>query len=251
MTMSLDNVVTGVLKKPIRAVLYGVDGIGKSTFASEAPSPIFIAPEDGTAHLDVARFPNPKTWADIMAAFSELYHKDHEYQTVVIDSADWAEHYAADDVCDKANVGSIEDIGYGKGYVQMSERFKIFLRALDALYAKGLNIIIIAHSELKRFDDPEHEAYDRYMIKMDKRNAPLLREWSDYVLFANYDTLIKKVGDGMAEQKRAISFGKRILHTQRTAAFDAKRRFNIPDQIELNWSTFYAAHEAAQPTTEK
>lgn len=250
MTISLDSLVTGIQKRPVRILLYGADGIGKSSFAAESENPIFLAPEDGTAHLDVTRFERPKDWADLLAAVADLYEKDHKFQTLVIDTVDWAEHIARDYVCKNNDVSSIESIPYGKGWVFTQELFTSLLRGLDALYMQGMNIICIAHAEVKQFNDPEHESYDRYMVKMDKRTAPILREWADYVLFTNYDTSLKKVGDGLKQQTKAVSFGKRIIHTQRTAAFDAKRRFNIPDRIPLSWASFYEAHKAAsEPTT--
>lgn len=250
--MTLENLVSGRQQRPLRIVIYGTDGIGKSSFAAAAPAPIFISAEDGTAHLDVTRFPMPESWGDILDAIGVLYEQDHAFKTVVLDSADWAEQIARDAVCIENNVPSIETIPYGKGWVFAQEKIMQLLRGFDALYAKGMNVIIVAHAQIKPFNDPEHEAYDRYSLKMDKRSDPLLREWADYVLFANWDTRLDQKTDskgkplpGLDGKAKAKSFGKRLLYTQRSAAFDAKRRFNVPDRMELDWGLFWSAHHDA------
>lgn len=250
--MSLDRLVIGRQPRPLRIVIYGVDGIGKSSFAAAAPKPIFLCAEDGTAHLDVVRFPTVETWNDILDAIGVLYDQEHEFQTLVLDSADWAEQVARDAVCVENNVPSIESISYGKGWVYSQEKFSQLLRGLDALYAKGMHIIVVAHAQIKPFNDPEHEAYDRYSLKLDKRADPLFREWADYVLFANWDTRVDQKTDrqgkplpGLDGKAKAKSYGKRLLFTQRSAAFDAKRRFAIPDRLELDWNLFWSAHHDA------
>lgn len=257
--MGLNNLVTGKQQRPLRIFLYGVDGIGKSMFAAQAPSPIFLCAEDGTAHLDVVRFPMPENWNDILDAIGILYNEKHDFKTLVLDSADWAEQIARDAVCAENRVPSIESIPYGRGWVFSQEKFSQLLRAFDALYTQGMNIIVIAHAMVKPFNDPEHESYDRYVAKLDKRADPLFREWADYVLFANWDTRVETPTDskgkplpGIEGKAKGRSYGKRLLFTQRSAAFDAKRRFNIPDRMELDWGTFWSAHHDAagnSPTT--
>lgn len=257
--MNLNSLIVGRQQRPLRIALYGVDGIGKSTFAAAAPAPIFISAEDGTAHLDAVRFPNPEHWQDILEAIGVLYHEKHEFQTVVLDSIDWAEQIARDAVCVEKGVTSIEDIPFGKGWVACQEKISELLRGFDALYAKGMNIILVAHTQIRPFNDPNLDVpFDRYTIKMEKRSEPLLREWSDYVLFANWDTTVSQKTDskgnaqmGEAGKAKAKSYGKRLLHTQRAAGFDAKRRFDIPDRLPLLWADFYSAHQSAlnQPTT--
>lgn len=247
--MSLSNAIVGILDRSQRLVVHGPNGVGKSTFASQAPNAIFICAEDGTSHLDVTRFPAPDNWQDILDAIGVLYEQQHEYKTVILDSADWAEQMARDAICVENNVSSIEKIPYGKGWVFCQEKFSQLLKCFDALYAKGMNIIIVAHTTVKAFNDPEHETYDRYSLKLDKRNDALLREWSDYVLFANWDTRINQKTDkmgnplpGLEGKAKAKSFGKRLLFTQRSAAFDAKQRFAIPERLPLDWNAFWQAH---------
>ena len=240
--MSLGNIVTGVKQKPVRITLYGVDGIGKTTFASQAPAPIFIAAEDGLGSLDVARFPTPTSWGEIFEAIKVLYSEPHEFKTLVLDSADWAESLCLAAVAAAEGVNYIDQIGYGKGYKMARDKYAELLRGLDALWMKGMNIIVIAHSTIKRYDDPENEPYDRYQIKLEEANASRLREWSDMVLFANYDTTVNKLDPkGLDKTVRAKSFGKRLLFSQRTAAYDAKTRYTIPDRLQLDWPSFWSA----------
>lgn len=244
--MPLSNLIIGRQERPLRISLYGVDGVGKSTFAAGAPSAIFIGAEDGTAHLDVTRFPQPTTFNDIMQNIGVLYTEEHEFKTLVLDSLDWAETLANSEVCVDAGTASIEDLGYGKGHVKTAEKMISLLAAFDALYQKGMNIITISHSQVATFNDPENAPYDRYRLKLDKRFEPKVREWCDYNLFCNFDTIIKQEGDGFKKQNKGVSFGKRNIFTQRTAAYDAKSRYAIPKQLPLSWDTFWAAHSEAK-----
>lgn len=240
--ISLSSIVRGAIEKSKRISLYGVDGIGKSTFSSQAPNPIFIAAENGLGSIDVARFPTPANWGEIFEAIKVLYTEEHEFKTVVIDSIDWAESLCLAAVAAENGVQYIDQIGYGKGYKMARDKFAELLRGLDALWMKGMNIIVIAHSTIKRFDDPENEPFDRYQIKLEEANASRLREWSDMVLFANYDTTVTKLDPkGLDKTVRAKSFGKRLLFSQRTAAYDAKTRYAIPDRMPLDWPQFWVA----------
>ena len=251
--LSFNHLIKGRISRPLRIALYGVDGIGKSSWAAGAPAPIFISTEDGTAHLDITRFPAPSGWSEVLEMIGLLYTEKHDFQTVVLDSADWCEQIIRDAICAENNADSIERLGYGKGWVMVQERFSQLLRGFDALYAKGMNVIVIAHSEVKTFNNPEGEPYDRYTIKLSKKAEPLLREWADYVLFANWDTTVTPgqtdiKGNplmGASGKAKAKSYGKRLLHSQRAAAFDAKQRYAIPVRLPLEWEAFYTAHQSA------
>jgi hypothetical protein len=242
--MSLEKLISGRQKRPLRISLYGVDGIGKSTWAAAAPAAIFLGAEDGTANLDTTRFPQPESWGDIMDAITTLFEHEHSFKTLILDSADWAEILAQRAVCEESQVNSIEKIDYGKGYVFVADKFKDMLRGFDALYQqRGMNIIVISHAKISKFNDPENEPYDRFSIKLNKHIEPLIREWCDMNLFANYDTSVKKVGKGFNEQTQAVSYGKRLVFSQRRAAFDAKTRYRIPERLPLDWDVFWAAYQ--------
>jgi hypothetical protein len=242
----LSQVITGKQRKPLKMALYAVDGIGKSTFASMAPSPIFIQTEDGCHNIEVPKFPLAETYDDVLDSIRTLFEQDHDYKTAVLDSVDFAEALIKRSVCEDHNISGIEDLGFGKGYVYAREKFDKMLAGLDALWVNGMNIIVIAHSDKVRTDDPTvSEQYDRYTLKLDKRNEPKLREWADIVAFANYDTIIKEAKDGLATVKRAVSYGKRMLYLERSAAYDAKNRYGLPAKMPLDFNTFWEAYQAS------
>ncbi|HMJ11624.1 MAG TPA: ATP-binding protein [Polyangiaceae bacterium] len=247
--MKLAAVTKGRVERPIRVLLYGVEGVGKSTFAAAAPNPIFIAAEDGTAQLDVARFPESKTWSDVLDALDELIVGEHDYQTVVVDTLDWLEPLCWACVVEKANspkVKSVEDLGYGKGYVAALDEWRGLLARFEQLRTKrGMHVIFLAHSWIKAFKNPEDEDYDRYELKLHAKAGGLLKEWADAVLFARYETFTNT--DDKTKRTRGVSTGARVVHTQRTAAWDAKNRYDLPATLPLDWSAFTDAVKAQSP----
>lgn len=244
--MSLTAVVKGKLEQPVRVLLYGVEGIGKSTFAAGAPAPIFLGPEDGTAQLDVTRFPAPESWVDVMEAVRVLTVEEHGYQTLVLDTLDWAEPLLWDFICKRDKHASIEDYGYGKGWNAAVDEWRVFVAALERLRkAKRMHLILLAHSWIKAFKDPESEGWDRHELKLNAKAGGLLKEWVDAVLFANYETVAHK--DSKTKRVRGISTGARFIYTQHRAAYDAKNRYSLPDELPLNWDDFEAAVKTGQP----
>lgn len=248
--MALTAITRGKLERPIRVLVYGVEGVGKSSFAADAPAPIFIAEADGTRHLDVPRFPQPVTWSDVLEAIENLIVADHAYRTLVIDTLDWLEPYVWQHVIAHgrksggARIQSIEDFGYGKGYAAALDQWRVFLGALERLRnARGMNVIMLAHCEIRNFKNPELDDFDRYQMKLHAKSAGLLREWCDVVMFAMHETLTRKVG----ERYKGVASGARVLYTERRAAWDAKNRFDLPDKLPLDWSAFVAATSAHRP----
>lgn len=245
--MTLAGVRRGKIPNaPKRVLLYGPEGIGKSTFAMGAPSPIFLCPEDGTTELDVARLPEPRTWADVFAAVSLLTKERHDYKTLVIDTLDWIEPLCWQAVCEAGKQKSIEGFGYGKGYLEALNEWRRLVAALDAMRAaRGTHVILLGHSKVATFKNPEAEDYDRYSLKMHDKAGGLLKEWVDAVLFANYETFVDKAS-ALARGK-GLSSGARVIHTERRAAWDAKNRYGLPEQIPLSWEDFATAAGLASP----
>jgi hypothetical protein len=239
--MSMANVVKGLVKSPDRILLYGVEGIGKSTFAASAPKPIFIAPErDGTARIDTNRFAQTETWGDVIDGIDALTQDEHDYRTLVIDTLDAAEAMLWRFICTRDSKGSIEDYGYGKGYVAALDEWRVFLSRLERLRReKKMGIILIAHSWIKPFKNPEGDDFDRYQLKLHEKAGGLLKEWGDAVLFANFEILTAKENE--KARAKGVSTGERIVHTQRTAAFDAKNRYGLPETLPLDYAAFVAA----------
>jgi hypothetical protein len=247
--MTLGNIVTGRVAKPIRAMLYGVEGIGKSTFAANAPKPIFLGTEDGTSELDVARFPEPGTWTEGLDAIQELTTTDHDYKTLAIDTLDWLEPLCWKAVCIKGGWSSIEDAGYGKGYVAALDEWRIMLARLDRLrQVKKMHVVLLAHSWIKPFKNPEGDDFDRYELKLHAKTGGLLKEWCDVVMFANYETFTKKKSE--KDRAKGVDAGARVMHSQRRAAWDAKNRYDLPETMPLDWELFaesVAAHKPGEP----
>lgn len=220
-----------------RVMVYGVEGIGKSTFAAGAPAPIFIQTEDGLGSLDAAHFPLATKYADVLEALGSLYTEKHEFSTVVIDSLDWLETHIVREVESKNDA---KDLAYGKGAILQAEKWREVLEGLNALRnERRMAVILIAHCTIKRFDSPEVEPYDRYQPKLQERSNALVREWCDAVLFANYKTIVKKDDVGFNKtNNRGISTGERLLFTSERPAFMAKNRYSLPESIPLSWEAF-------------
>jgi hypothetical protein len=219
-----------------RIVIYGTEGVGKSTFAASAPAPVFVAAEDGIRHLDVPAFPEPRTFDDVLAAVAAL-NGEHQYKTLVIDSLDWVEPMIHAALCKARGWQDIEAPGYGKGYVAAAEEWRRLLIALDLVRARGVGIVLIAHAQIKPFNNPAGPDYSRFELKLAKQAAALVREWSDALLFAAHDDRVTKDGKG-------YSAGQRVIHTVHSAAYDAKCRAQVPPVLPLEWSAYAAARDA-------
>jgi len=173
----LQAIQKGKVKAPRRTLLYGVHGVGKSTFGSMADKPIFVITEDGVSDIDCERFPLAKRLLDVFEAISALYTEKHDYRTIVVDSLDWLERLIWADVCVKRGVKSIEDIGYAKGYTFALTQWREVLEGLNALRNdRSMSVILIAHAQIEKFNNPETEPYDRYTPKLDKRASALVQE---------------------------------------------------------------------------
>ena len=222
----------GRITRPQKAVIYGPEGVGKSTLASLTPAPVFLDTEGGTHHLDVIRLDAASTWDEITAAVAQLAKSQHPFKPLVIDTADWLEKRLSEHLCRKANKDSIEDFGYGKGWVLLTEEFARFLNSLDTLLARSMNVVFLAHSTVKKFEAPDQAgSYDRFELKLSKQVAPLLKEWADIVLFANYVTRIAEKDSG---KTRGVGGKERVLYATHAAAYDAKNRHALPDKLPFS-----------------
>ena len=223
-----------------RLMLYGVEGIGKSTFAAGAPKPIFILTEDGLGSLKCDHFPLATSFDNVIEAIGTLYSEKHGFQTVVIDSLDWLEAIIWREIEEKYDA---KDLAYGKGAIIASDRWREILEGLNALRNdRSMAVILLAHTTIKRFDSPEVEPYDRYQPKLQERSSAVIREWADAVLFANYKTIVKKDDVGFNKtSNRGISTGERMLFCNERPAYMAKNRYSLPDSIGLSWNEFAEA----------
>lgn len=243
------EITRGRVQKPIKAVIYGPEGIGKSTFASKFPDPVFIDTEGSTTHMDVARFPAPTSWQLLLQEIEEVKRNPSCCKTLVVDTADWAEKLCIEDICSAKHVDGIEDFGYGKGYTFVKESFGKFLNLLNDVLEKGINVVITAHAQMRKFEQPDElGAYDRWELKLSKQCAPLLKEWADLLLFCNYKTVVVNVDNrGATKGKNKAQGGKRVIYTQHHSCWDAKNRFGLPEEIDMDYEQIKKIVESKTP----
>ena len=241
--MSLISSITkGREAQPPRIMIYGSEGVGKSTFAALAPNPVFVQTEDGLSEIDCSKFPLAKSFDDVVLQLQAVRDEQHDYGTVVIDSLDWLERLVWDRVCADYGVKSIEkaDGGYGKGYVHALTYWRQIVSILNDIRSKrGMAVILIAHAAVERFEDPEHAAYDRYTPRIHKKACSLICEWVDAVLFASRRLRVDST-TGKAAPVGADG-GERILRTNGSPACIAKNRFGPPTELPLSWAAFVEA----------
>lgn len=250
MAVSLASIQKGGTRKPPIIAMHGSPGIGKTTFASQAPAPIFLRTEDGLGALTTDAFPLAESWQDVIDAISALFSEPHSYQTLCVDSLSALETLIWRAVARDHNKHSIEEMGYGRGYVIALEYWSQFLAGIAALRdQKGLTPVLIAHSDIVRFDSPEVEPFDRYGIKLHKRAFQLLYERADIIGFANWRTLIVRDDVGFDQtQTRGVRTNERLLHLVEKPAYIAKNRYGLPETIPLSWSALSDAMTAVFPT---
>ena len=231
----------GPQPRAIRTVIYGPEGIGKSTLASQFPDVVFFDFEHGTDSMDVGRFDTPESFDGVLTLLNSISQED-VCKTVVLDTADKLEQLISRHVCLKYGIGSIEDAGYGKGYTYLAEAWIELMEVCDNVIDSGKNIVFVAHAQMRKFEQPdEMGAYDRWEMKLSKKTSPLLKEWSDMLLFCNYKTSV--VTDEKTKSKKAVG-GKRVMYSAHNPCWDAKNRFNFPDSMEMSFSEIASAFKA-------
>jgi len=221
---------------PPRICIYGGHGIGKSTLASQFPAPIFISTEDGLDSLDVVSFPKATKIDQVVESIKTLLKEEHRFKTVVIDSVDWliepliVEH--VDSQYDE------KQQSFGKGQMYVAEEFREILQGLDALrLRRGMNVVLIAHAAVVKYQDPRTEEYDRYQPKIPNRCNALLQEWADVLAFASFKVMVKTSDSGFnGKRTRGTTNGDRILSLVENPAFVAKNRYNCPEEIEMSYA---------------
>lgn len=226
------NITKGKIDRAQKVVIYGPEGIGKTTLAAAFPDPLIIDTEGGTAHMDVRRIDKPESWEELLSIIKEVAATPDICKTLVIDTADWAEQLVTNYLCTKYKQSSIESFGYGKGYTYLAEEFAKLLSACDQVIAAGIHVVITAHAKMRKFEQPdEMGAYDRWELKVSKQVAPLLKEWADFLFFCNYQTFVVTTETNTAKAQG----GKRVIYTTHHPAWDAKTREPLPEVLDLDY----------------
>jgi len=236
------QITRGLICGALKVVVYGPEGIGKSTFASQFPDPVFIDTEGSTKFMNVARTPAPSSWAMLLDQVQ--YFKSHTSgcKTLVIDTADWAERMCTKGVCEKFQKSGIEDFGYGKGYTYVYEEFGKLLNLLEDIVQLGVNVLMTAHAVMRKFEQPdEMGSYDRWELKLNNSQkcsvANMAKEWADVVLFANYKTFVVNVDNqGAQKGKNKAQGGKRVMYTAHHPCWDAKNRHCLGDELPFEFA---------------
>lgn len=249
------EVISGKIEKAKKVVLYGPEGIGKSSLAAQFPSPIFVDTEGSTTELTVDRLKKPSSWTELNQQVDWVKGQAGRYKTLVIDTVDWAERLTIEFVTSRSNKQSITNFGYGEGFIQLEEEFGKFLNRLSDLVEVGINVVLTAHAKITKFEQPdEMGAYDRYELKLGNKTtaktAALTKEWADMVLFINYKTF--SVATDEKAKKHKGQGGVRTIYTTHHPAWDAKNRHGLPDELPLDYAhiahIFNSAPSQQQPT---
>lgn len=233
------EITSGVISSAQKVVIYGPEGIGKSTFASQFPDPLFIDTEGSTKKLNVKRYPKPTSWEMLNNEIREVI-STKPCKTLVIDTVDWAEQLCLNSICDRYQKKSIEDFGYGNGYVYEKEEFGRFLNLLQDVTDSGINVVLTAHAQMRKFEQPDElGSYDRWELKLGKKTSsqisPLVKEWADTVLFANYKTYAVAVDD--KGKKFKAQGGERVMYTSHHPCWDAKNRDGLPPEMPFEYKS--------------
>ena len=236
------QIIRGRQNKPRRVLLYGQEGVGKSTWAANAPEPLFLDFEDGLGDLDVAKTPRLTSFEEMMKVLVWLYEDDRGFRTIVFDTVDWFEQLIHRHVCETANVVNIEKVdgGFGKGYTAATEQLQKFLGNLEALMKyRSLNVVMLGHCTRIKVTDPEQESYEKYSPDLHKGAAAVLREWCDEVFFASFRTFTRSEDQGFNKSRNiAIGGDERFIRTQHSAGVHAKNRLQLPPELPMAWAAY-------------
>ncbi|MGU7859879.1 ATP-binding protein [Streptococcus suis] len=249
------QITKGKRARAQRVVIYGPEGIGKSSLAAQFPNPLFIDTEGSTDNMDVARADKPTSWTMLMNHIAFVKANPTICQTLVIDTIDWAEALALQYICAQHNKSGIEDFGWGAGYTYLIEEIGRLLDRLQELVELGINVVLTAHAQVKKFTKPDElGGYDRYELKLSNKKTETnvsakVKEWADMVLFLNYKTFI--VTDDKTKKQKAQG-GQRVMQTTHSPSWDAKNRHNLPEELPMDFAGIahiFATQTQAQPTS--
>jgi hypothetical protein len=257
--LTLARVSRGRVEHAAWLHVYGPEGVGKSSLGAAAPEPIFIDVEQGTMNLETTRFQfddagrtMPTNFDELLESVRVIERETHPYKTLVLDTLDAVEALIWQHICARDGRENISSYGFGKGEnIVALDEWRKLIAALERVRAKGINVLTLSHSVVKRFDDPESEGWDRYILKLHEKAGGLVKERADAVLFAKFETVLKQKSKGDQKKLRAITTDARFLYTKKTGAFDAKNRYDLPEELPLDWNELWTAIQSHRPADPK
>ncbi|MBU2788615.1 ATP-binding protein [Acidithiobacillus sp. VAN18-1] len=235
--MGLLNLQEGGQMEPVRMILYGKNGIGKTTFGAGMPQPFILAVEDGIGPMPVMYDrAHHKTYDQIVGTLMEVggYFQSGRFRSLVVDSMDALQVKVFDKILSEHGKKHIGDFSYGKGYELFKQEWESFKDLMERFRVElGANVLLIAQCDSRTIADPINGDHNSNTMRLDKRASGVLRDWADLVGFAQLESNPIRNKDG--EIVRLQETGRRILRTSPSEAFDAKNRFNLPPTLPLAW----------------
>jgi hypothetical protein len=250
---------------PNRYVIHGVEGWGKTSFGAHFPKPIFVETKgetgletliDAGQLMEIPHFPEVQTWAELLGAIDTLLEEKHEYKAFVLDTLNGAERLCHEHVCARDFEGNWTDrgfMGYMRGFEVSLADWRELLAKLDRLrIERRMTIILICHTKVSTFKNPEGPDYDRYCPDCNAKTWSLTHKWADVVLFGNYEVVVSGGSTGEKAKKGKGIAQSRVLYTERHASYDAKNRLGLTPEIEMGdsvakaWGNFAAAVKAGR-----
>lgn len=227
------EIIKGQENRPIKLGIYGAEGIGKTSLANELPDALIVDTENGSSRINCRRI-KCSSWENLIAIVKAVIDNPSICKTLVIDTLDKAESFCIDYLCQKFRKANIEDWGYGRGYTILQDEVNRLFEQLNKVIDAGIHVAVIAHGKPRKYELPEEAgAFDRWELKLTRQVGPLFKEWCDILLFCNYKTYVVTTENNT---KKAQG-GKRVMYTTHHACWDAKNRFNLPEELELSYKS--------------
>lgn len=229
-------------------VLYGLPGLGKTTLASQFPDTVVMDLEAGSLQVSVERVEkeNLTDFKALLLILDEVTALK-KYKTIVIDSVTALEKLIEQDVCNEHKVKTLSDVAWGGGPIAVQQKLHELIEKLKHIQMNdNVNIIVIAHSQIKSFVDPTHnQSYDRHILQCNQKFGQMLIANADHVFFCAYAVDFTK--DSKTKKTQAFSTGDRVIYTSWRASHEAKTRFDIPYEIDMDYASLKKAIEESKP----
>jgi hypothetical protein len=244
---NLQSITTEKRSLPPRIILLGTPKVGKTTWASNATDAVLlpIVGEEGADDVSCAKFPTANTYQDVVDALTSLAEGQHNYRFVVIDSTTALERVVWAHTCKLEKWAHIESPGYGKGYAIALQHWNYITTALDFLRNhKKMGCILIGHTKVRIFNDPQFDPYDTFTWDVNQNAASLMTKWADCVMFARQKQFVKQVGDDKKKDYHAVGSGERCLYTQERPAHPGGGRGvygRLPYELPLDFDAWLEA----------